>query len=195
MIDAKQTREWLFRGLMFESEAERFRAAGIRVGADVEESERNLLDETLAPFGVDLRGEALRMARLYALLYCFENSVRALVTQRLRERHGEDWWSVKVPRKVQDFAAARLKDALDNSWLEGNTKDLLSFVQFGHLSDIIVGNWEDFSDLIPSQHWLRQRMEELERARNYIAHNRFLLPGEFARIEMYVRDWNSMVGL
>lgn len=195
MIDAKQTREWLFRGLMFESEAERFRAAGIRVGADVEESERNLLDETLAPFGVDLRGEALRMARLYALLYCFENSVRALVTQRLRERHGEDWWSVKVPRKVQDFAAARLKDALDNSWLEGNTKDPLSFVQFGHLSDIIVGNWEDFSDLIPSQHWLRQRMEELERARNYIAHNRFLLPGEFARIEMYVRDWNSMVGL
>lgn len=195
MIDATQTREWLFRGLMFESEAERFRAAGIRVGADVEESERNLLDETLAPFGVDLRGEALRMARLYALLYCFENSVRALVTQRLRERHGDDWWSVKVPRKVQDFAAARLRDALDNSWLEGNTKDPLSFVQFGHLSDIIVGNWEDFSDLIPSQHWLRQRMDELERARNYIAHNRFLLPGEFARIEMYVRDWNSMVGL
>ncbi len=135
------------------------------------------------------------MGRLYSLLYCFENSIRDLVTQRLRERHGEDWWASKVPRKVQEFAAARQKDAKDNSWLEGNTKDPLSFVQFGHLSDIIIGNWDDFTDLITSQHWLKQRLDELERARNYIAHNRFLLPAEFQRIEMYVNDWNRMVGL
>src|SRR4249919_173940 len=121
MIEPKDLRDWLFRGLMFEAEADRFRAAGIRVGADVEESERNLLDETLAPFGVDLRGEAMRMARVYALLYCFENSIRALITQRLRERHGEDWWATKVPKKVQEFASARQKDAKENSWLEGHT--------------------------------------------------------------------------
>ena len=195
MIDSRDLRDWLFRGLMFEAEADRFRLAGIRVGADTEESERALFADQLAPFGVDLRSEALRMARLYALLYCFENSVRELVTQRLRERHGEDWWAQKVPRKVQEFAATRQKDAKDNSWLEGHTKDPLSFVQFGHLSDIIIANWDDFSDLISSQHWLKQRLDELERARNYIAHNRFLLPAEFQRIEMYVNDWNRMVGL
>lgn len=195
MIDSRDLRDWLFRGLMFEAEADRFRLAGIRVGADTEASERTLFADQLAPFGVDLRGEALRMARLYALLYCFENSVRELVTQRLRERHGEDWWTQKVPRKVQEFAAARQKDANDNSWLEGHTKDPLSFVQFGHLSDIIIANWDDFSDLISSQHWLKQRLDELERARNFIAHNRYLLPAEFQRIEMYVNDWNRMVGL
>src|SRR5436190_10743936 len=137
MIDPKDLRDWLFRGLMFESEAERFRAAGIRVGSNVQDSERQLFEEQLTPFGIDLRGEALRMARLYAFLYCFENSVRELVTQRLRERHGEDWWATKVPRKVQEFATARQQDAKDNSWLEGSTKDPLSFVQFGHLTDII----------------------------------------------------------
>ncbi|MEZ5606096.1 MAG: Swt1 family HEPN domain-containing protein [Burkholderiaceae bacterium] len=195
MIDTKEVRQWLFRGLMFEAEAERFRQAGIRVGADMERSERALLSEQLAPFGVELRSEATRMARLYALLYCFENSVRELVTSRLRERHGSDWWTTKVPKKVQEFAAARQKDAKENSWLEGQTNDPLSFVQFGHLSDIIIANWDDFSDLITSQHWLKQRLDELERARNFIAHNRFLLPGEFQRVEMYVNDWNRMVGL
>jgi hypothetical protein len=195
MIEPKDLRDWMFRGLMFEAEADRFRAAGIRVGADVEASERDLLAEVLDPFGVEMRGEALRMARVYALVYCFENSVRELIAQRLRERHGETWWSDTVPKKVSDFAAGRQKDAQENSWLEGNTKDPLSFVQFGHLSDVIVANWDDFSDLIPSQHWLKQRLDELERARNFIAHNRFLLPAEFQRIEMYINDWNRMVGL
>lgn len=195
MIESKDLRDWLFRGLMFEAEADRFRAAGIRVGADTEDSERALFAESLTPFGVDLRGEAMRMARLYALLYCFENSVRALITERLREKYGSDWWSHKVPKKVQEFAAGRQKDAQENSWLEGQSKEVIGFVQFGHLADIIIANWDDFSDLVPTQHWLKQRLDELERARNFIAHNRLLLPAEFQRIDLYVNDWNRMVGL
>lgn len=195
MIDPKDLRDWLFRGLMFEAEADRFRIAGIRVGADTEDAERKLFAESLAPFGVDVRGEAMRMARVYSLLYCFENAVRALITERLLESHGNDWWAQCVPKKVQEFAATRQKDAQENSWLEGHSKDQLGFVQFGHLADIIIANWEDFSDLVPTQHWLKQRLDELERARNFIAHNRYLLPAEFQRIEMYVNDWNRMVGL
>lgn len=194
-IDRKDLRDWMFRGLLFEAEAERFRAAGIRVGADESESERALLEETLDPFSIDLRNEALQMARLYALVYCFENSVRALIEERLQERHGLDWWAKKIPAKIKDHAAARQRDVQDNSWLEGQGKGPLSFVEFGHLSDIIVANWDDFRDLIPTQHWLKQRFDELEKARHFIAHHRFLLPGEFQRIEMYVSDWNRMVGL
>jgi hypothetical protein len=180
---------------MFEAEADKFRNAGIRVGANTEEAEKELFAETLAPFGVEARGEAMRMARLYALVYCFENAVRTLITERLLEKHGPSWWVSQVPKKVQEFAAARQKDAEENSWLEGATTDLLGFVQFGHLADIIVANWDDFADLVPTQHWLKQRLDELERARNFIAHNRYLLPTEFQRIEMYVNDWNRMVGL
>lgn len=71
----------------------------------------------------------------------------------------------------------------------------MGFIQFGHLADIITNNWGDFSDLVPTQHFLKQRFEEMEKARNFIAHNRLLLPGEFARLEMYVADWNRQVGL
>ncbi len=194
-IERKEVRDWMFRGLMFEADAEHFRSAGIRVGADTTESERALLNETLDPFSIDLRNEALQMGRLYSLVYCFENSVRSLITQRLQEQYGDDWWDNKVTKKIREFAEARQEDANTNSWLEGQKRDVLGFVQFGHLADIILNNWEDFSDLIPTQHWLKQRFDELEKARNFMAHNRLLLPGEFHRIEMYVADWNRMVGL
>ena len=190
-----EIRDFLFRGLMFEAEAEKFRKAGIRIGADVSKEEKDLLNETLNPFSIDLRNEALRMSRLYALVYCFENSVRSLIKERLEEKHGSNWWEEKVNKSIREFAQKRKEDAEKNSWLDGYKKELLSFVEFGQLADIIISRWEDFSDLIPTQHWLKQRMEELEKARNFIAHNRFLSPTEFQRIEMYISDWNRVVGL
>lgn len=195
MPKPNEVRDWLFRGLMFEADAEQFRTAGIRVGADSSESERALLNETLDPFSIELRNQALQMGRLYSLVYCFENSVRTLIAQRLQEHYGDNWWEAKVTQKVRDHAASRQNTATENSWLEGQNKDILGFVQFGHLADIIISNWEDFSDMIPSQHWIKQRLDELEQARNFVAHNRLLLPGEFRRIEMYISDWNRMVGL
>jgi HEPN superfamily Swt1-like protein len=187
-------REWMFRGLMFEAEAERFRQAGIRIGADLRDVESSLLEAILTPFSVDLRNDALHMARLYTLMYCFENSVRDLVRDRLSDKHGSDWWDKKVPGKVKTLGESRKKAAEDNSWLQGQNTDLLTFVEFGDLASIIIANWEDFSDLIPTQPWVKQRMDELEKARNYIAHNRVLLPGEFQRVELYITDWNRMVG-
>lgn len=195
MSELDPLRSWLFRSLMFESESETFRAAGVRVGSDEGPSEDALLDEALAPFNLQTRNEALRMARLYAVLYCFENSVRDLIRSRLSENNA-DWWSSEaVPRRVRDQAAKRLKDAEENSWLEVTEHDVLEYVDFGGLSDIVLQNWADFADLIPSQHWLKQRLDELERARNFVAHNRMLTSAEFRRLEMYVSDWNRQVGL
>ncbi len=189
----KDLRDFLFRGLMFESEAAVFQGAGIQIGANNAQSEERLLAEVLAPFGVARRNEALEMARLYALLYCFENEVRTLIRETLEEKEGVDWWE-KLPAKVKTHAENRQATAMKDSWLEGQKRDLLGFVDFGMLASIITEKWEFFS-IIPSQHWLRQRMDELEKARNFIAHNRMLLPSEFQRIYMYIADWNRVIGL
>ena len=135
------------------------------------------------------------MTRLYSLVYCFENSVRTLISERLAERHGVAWWQESVPPKIRASAESRQEDARKSSWLEGQKRDVLGFVDFGNLAGLIIHNWDDFADLVPSQQWLKQRFDELEQARNFVAHNRLLQPGEFARIEMYVADWNKMVGL
>ena len=181
---------------MFEAGSEKLRAAGIRLGADTTEVEARLLEEVLSPFSVPLRGEAMRMTRIYALMYCFENSVRELIGDRLEDRLGAEWWvSTAVPKKLREVADARRDKANSNVWLEGERNDPLQFVDFGGLSDIIVQNWELFADLIPTQHWLKQRMDELEQARNYIAHNRLLADTEFRRIESYIGDWLKQVGV
>lgn len=190
----KDLRDFLFRGLMFESEAAVYQRAGIHIGASDAATEEALLQEVLAPFGVARRNEALEMSRLYALLYCFENEVRILIRETLEEKEGAGWWE-KLPNRVKQLAESRRTTALKDSWLEGQKRDPLGFVDFGMLATIIAEKWDCFSSIIPSQHWLRQRMDELEKARNFIAHNRMLLPSEFQRIYMYIADWNKVVGL
>ena len=190
----KDLRDFLFRGLMFESEAEDFQTAGIQVGADKGHAEERLLSEALDPFNVTRRNNALEMARLYAVLHCFENEIRSLIRETLEEKEGSDWPD-KLPQNVRKLSESRQKTAFADSWLEGDKSDILGFVDFGALSSIITEKWSYFEDLLPSQHWLKQRMEELEKARNFIAHNRILLPSEFNRIYMYIADWNRVIGL
>jgi Swt1-like HEPN len=190
----RDLRDFLFRGLMFESEAGTFQAAGIQVGANAGQAEERLLSNALAAFSVNRRNAAIEMGRLYAVLHCFENEIRGLIRQTLEEKEGAGWQD-KLPQKVKKNAESRQETALKDSWIEGDKSDVLGFVEFGDLSSIIVEKWEHFEDLIPSQHWLKQRMDELEKVRNFIAHNRMLLPSEFHRIYMYIADWNRVIGL
>ncbi|KAA3615249.1 MAG: hypothetical protein D8M58_22215 [Calditrichaeota bacterium] len=190
----KDLRDFLFRGLLFEAEASTFQKAGIKIGADQTETEEHLLAEALSPFPVNLRNNALEMARLYSVLFAFENHVRQFVRETLSENEGPEWIE-KLPRNIKTHAEGRQKTALKDSWLEGEKIDLLGFLEFGHFAQIIINKWEHFESIIPSQHWLKQRMDELEKSRNFIAHNRMLLPSEFQRMYMYIADWNRVVGL
>jgi len=194
LSNRKDIRDFFFRGLMFESEATKFQTAGIQIGADSSHAEEQLLTEALAPFSISRRNNALEMARLYSVLHCFENEIRDYIRETLSENEGVDWWD-KLPQKTRTHAESRLETALKDSWLEGEKSDLLGYVDFGMLASIMIEKWQFFSNIIPSQHWLKQRMEELEKARNFIAHNRMLLPSEFQRIYMYIADWNRVIGL
>ena len=191
---SKDVRDFLFRGLMFEAETEQFRRAGIQIGSNSTEAEESLLKESLAPFSVQRRNNALEMARLYAVLFCFENEIRDFIRDALEEKEGHDWID-KLPPKIKEHAESRRDTALKDSWLEGEKSDLLGFVDFGQLAQIIVAKWDHFKDILPTQHWLKQRMDELEKSRNFIAHNRMLLPSEFQRLYMYIADWNHVIGL
>src|SRR5260370_42672597 len=122
---------------MFEAEAASFQTAGLRVGADARQAEESLLSEALSPFNVASRNNALEMARLYAVLHCFENEVRALIRETLEEKEGPDWID-KLPKKVNEIADSRHKVAFEDSWLEGEKSDLLGFLDFGNLSSIII---------------------------------------------------------
>lgn len=195
MADArKEVRDFMFRGLMFEAEAATFQSAGIQIGASSTADAESLMMEALAPFSIQSRNRSLEMARLYAVLHCFENEIRTLVSETLLEKEGSDWWE-KIPPKIKKLAESRLQTATKDTWLEGDKTALITFTEFGDLATVMIDKWQHFEAIIPSQHWLKTRMDELEKARNFIAHNRMLLPSEFQRIYMYIADWNRVIGL
>lgn len=110
---------------MFESEAGNFQRAGIQIGADLRDADERLLAEQIAPFSLNRRNNALEMARLYALLHCFENEVRSLIRLTLEENEGVDWWD-KLPQKVKKHAESRQQTAFKDSWLEGEKEICLA---------------------------------------------------------------------
>jgi hypothetical protein len=64
---------------------------------------------------------------------------------------------------------------------------------FGNLSQIIIANWDEFSDLFPDQAWVTSRFNDLEMSRNIIMHTGTLPQLEVERIESIVRDWIRQV--
>jgi hypothetical protein len=111
---------------MFEAEAEGFRRAGIQIGASSTKDAESLMEEALAPYNIARRNNALEMARLYAVLFCFENEIRDFIRDALEEKEGVDWQD-KLPAKIKAFAEGRRETAIKDSWLEGEKTDLLGF--------------------------------------------------------------------
>ena len=189
-------RDFIFRSLLFDLEINVFRKSGINVGADITQSEAHLLADSLDLFSIERRNDALEMARLYAVLHAFENTVRSMIRSALEEVKGPRWWDTDaVPEKMRTNVKKREDNIRKNSWIEVRKGDSLEFTTLGDLANIIMKNWEIFETYIPSQVWIKQQMEELEQARNLIAHNRVLQPEEIKRMYMYILDWNKKIGL
>lgn len=64
----------------------------------------------------------------------------------------------------------------------------------GNLRQIVIANWDNFSDIIPNQAWLMSRMDDLEMSRNIIMHTGGLPADEIDRIESVVRDLLREIG-
>jgi hypothetical protein len=113
-------------------------------------------------FSRELSDRAEKMTYVYSLFYCFENSVRDLVSQRLAERKGADWWSC-VPENVRKRVEQKKKDIEENKWHRATIGCDINHTLFGDLASIIVKEWQEFEDLFPSQAWVKVRLDELER--------------------------------
>lgn len=180
--------------MALEHDLEQFNDAGINVGASTYSLNETLLDEALAPFDITGRNDALYMSKLYSVFFCFENLLRKYIKDTLRENVKGDW-TTNIPKKVLKKMVDRRTLAQKGNWLVTAVGEEIDYADFGDLKDIIISNWDYFADVVPSQHWLNQRMDELEAARNFTAHHRIIPNAEAARIYMYIRDWTNVLGL
>src|SRR5436189_1266490 len=100
---AQRMRLFGMRNLLLEAELAKLEAAGIDLGHLATLQRHEIVDLEL--FDRDIRVEAERMAELYVLYYCFENTVRRLIAERLQEKHGSNWWKLAVPQGIENSVA------------------------------------------------------------------------------------------
>jgi len=191
MSEIKTLKKFVFDGLLVEDSFLRLEQEGISVRSGEKATVVRVSD---ADFSPKIIYNANRMASVYVLFFCLENAVRELITDRLSERHGIDWWDTCVPVKIRD-AVKKLKEKEEkNKYHTNRSTSLIGYTMFGNLAQIIISNWEDFSDLFPEQSWINSRFTDLEMSRNIIMHTGALPEIEIERIESISRDWLRQVG-
>lgn len=190
-MSTKSIRQFVFDGMLLADDFKRLRSLGIEVDTG---QEAKLIERVSSTdFSPRIISAANRMASVYVLVFCLENSARELIADRLRDRKGVDWWQsvpAKIRTKVEDL---RSKEKSNRYHTERST-DLLGYTFFGNLAQIIIANWDDFSDLFPDQSWISSRFNDLELSRNIIMHTGILPEFEIDRVESIARDWMRQAG-
>lgn len=175
-----------FKNLMLETDLIKLEESGIDIQHIDTISQKDIVDTEL--FEHEILASARKMARFYVYYYAFENSIRSLITGRLEERHGINWWELKAPPGVK-------KNVADNQAKERDTAmairsdDPLSYTNFGELIDIINFNWEDFSDTIRSKKSMESVVSQFSKIRNVIAHSCELEEDDIFRLKLLIKDW------
>ncbi|MCT2197593.1 Swt1 family HEPN domain-containing protein [Paenibacillus sp. p3-SID1389] len=135
--------------------------------------------------------DAYKMAELYIILHCYENSVRKLIENVLYKEIGADWWESASNAQLRGKVKNRKEVENKNKWLSprGNGSPLY-YVDWGDLVSIIRKFESFFLPIIKELKFVELRLEELEKLRNIVAHNGYLPSDEdFQRIVLSFRDW------
>ncbi|WP_158017444.1 Swt1 family HEPN domain-containing protein [Mycobacterium basiliense] len=148
----------------------------------------------LEDFSSAIRANAMAALEAYLALHCFENAARELISDRLSEAHGSDWWNKCASNPLREKVAKRQQQEDKDRWHMRRGAAEIYYTDFGDLALLIKNNWPDFEDLFPDQNWIGARFTELEKSRNIVAHNNTLEKHERDRITLYLRDWLKQVG-
>lgn len=134
--------------------------------------------------------EAYKMAELYLILYCYENSVRRVIETVLINKLGENWWNIASNNPLRNKVNSRKEVESKNKFLTPRGNSPLFYIDWGDLLSLIRKYENEFLPLIKDIKFVELRFEEMERIRNIIAHNGFLTSeDDYQRIVLSFRDW------
>jgi Swt1-like HEPN len=185
-------RRFVFNAMLAENSLARLNEQGISVRGSAATPPTINVEE--AGFSPRVVYEATQMASVFMAFFCLENAVRELITERLLARIGTEWWQTAVPQKIRSSVEKLKEKESDARYHTPRSAALIGYTMFGNLAQIIIANWDNFSDLFPDQAWIMSRFNDLEMSRNIIMHTGTLPQLEIDRIESIARDWNRQVG-
>lgn len=179
------------QNLMLEADLARLERSGVNLGHSSNLKQDDIVDTEL--FEADIISQARLMADFYVLYYSLENTIRRLISGRLQEKYGLNWWENKVPNGVKNGVLDKQKKEKDTP-MSIRSDDPLCYTNFGELIDILNANWSDFSDTIRSQRAMQQVLMQFNSIRNVIAHSNDLSEDEITRLKLLIKDWFRIQG-
>lgn len=186
-------RQFVFNGLLLYDSLETLeKQKGISVFESGDLTQVSRVVE--ADFSPVVWNNAINMSSVYQAIFCIENTLRNFIVERMAERHGLNWWIDKVPSNIKKAVDKLKKEEQKNKFFSSRSDSEIGYTMLGNLGQIIINNWDDFSDIIPSQAWLTSRMDDLEMARNIVMHTGVLPQIEIDRIASIVRDLLRQIG-
>lgn len=139
-------------------------------------------------FGESLRNEARVMSIHYEAFYCLERSIRQLITEKMRDFYGADWWENQVKEDLRRNVESNIKRDADAGFTP-RSDDRIDYTTFGELGDIVRANWDAFDDLFNSQRAFNRIMNNLNMLRGPIAHSCPIHKSEALRLTLTIEDW------
>ena len=123
----------------------------------------------------DLIEKGKIMANAYVVLYALENHIRNYIDTKLTEKIGADYIiSIAIPKKLKQGIETRKSQEQSKKWLPLRGDNDLYYLDFIDLADVIANNWDYFKDDIPSQEWIKVKMQDVYDIRCLIAHNSYI---------------------
>jgi len=183
---SKQLKIFAMQNLMLETDLKKIEKSGIDIGHIQTVKKDEVVDTEL--FESDIIKQAEKMADFYILYYSLENSIRRLISERLSEKYGLNWWEEKIPAGVKSNIETMQKKEKDTV-LSIRSDDPLNYTNFGELIDIFNSNWDDFDDTIRSQKAMQQTLGQFNQIRNIIAHSCELNDDDITRFKLLIKDW------
>lgn len=140
--------------------------------------------------GLPVRDEVLvgakSMVPAYARFFIMENTMRAVVKEKLVQKFSQNWVQKIEPVLLSgksQHEQSRIKDVIQNT-----PDQLLDHVYYRDLKGVIDSFWSEFQTTFLDKDRTLMKLTELEDLRNDIAHNRVLSDHDIKRIEVYYMD-------
>jgi Swt1-like HEPN len=134
-----------------------------------------------------IRAEAAQMAPHYEMFYSLETTIRRSVRDQLAAQ-GDDPWQALIPEAIR-LDAEKVQQREKDSGVTPRSEDLIDFLTFGQLGEVIKANWDIFAATFSSKKAVEKVMASLNMLRGPIAHFSPLAEDEVVRLRLTVRDW------
>lgn len=153
----------------------------------IDEINEASIESEIIELNDDLIGKGKQMAKAYIILYVLENRLREFIHKVLTEKIGADYSSAISP-KLHTHIDQLKEQERTKKWLPLRGDNDLYYLDFSKLSDLIINNWGHFEDIIPDQHWIKVKLDEMYNIRCLIAHNSYISDENFELLNVTTKQ-------